>query len=183
MYATRISALKLVYSTKSGHDMLKAFAEKEHSSENIDFVDAVHHWQHHDQTIEEAGAIMHQFVGPTAETQVNLGARTVRQMQAEFKAAVDGGGPLKATLFDKAKNDTLKVIEKDTFARFNKDQERMEELFNKEFDEADSDHTGRISMENYVEWATRTPEVIQFYETLTHIKHKHKPQPAENGGA
>ena len=45
MYATRISALKLVYSTKAGHDMLKAYAEKEHSSENIDFVDAVVHWQ------------------------------------------------------------------------------------------------------------------------------------------
>jgi len=182
MYATRISALKLVYSTKSGHKMLKAFAEKEHSSENIDFVDAVHKWQSCEQSTEEAGAIMHQFVGPTAETQVNLGARTVRQMNADFKAAVENGTPLKPTTFDKAKNDVLKVIEKDTFARFNKDQERMEELFTKEFDEADADHTGRISMENYVSWATRTPEVIQFYESLTNIKHKTKPRP-ENGDA
>ena len=27
-----------------------------------------------------------------------------------------------------------------------------------------------------VEWATKTPEVIQFYESLTHIKHKHRPK-------
>ena len=51
-----------------------------------------------------------------------------------------------------------------------------------EFDEADADHTGRISMQNYIQWATKTPEVIQFYESLTAIKHKHRPKddaPAE----
>ena len=48
-----------------------------------------------------------------------------------------------------------------------------------EFDEADADHTGRISMQNYIQWATNTPEVIQ---SLTAIKHKHRPKddaPAE----
>ena len=42
--------------------------------------------------------------------------------------------------------------------------------------------TGRISMQNYIQWATKTPEVIQFYESLTAIKHKHRPKddaPAE----
>ena len=135
------------------------------------------HWQNSkDKSTEEAATIMHQYVGAMAETQVNLGARTVKKLNADFKAASDGGTPLAPDFFDKGKADILKVIEKDTFARFNKDQERMEELFSKEFEEADADHTGRISMQNYIEWATKTPEVIQFYESLTHIKHKHRPK-------
>ena len=177
MYATRISALKLVYSTKAGHDMLKAYAEKEHSSENIDFVDAVVHWQNStDHSTDEAEAVLKKFIGCNAESQVNIGARTQKKLEADFKAANANGTPLALEVFDKAKSDVLKVIEKDTFARFNKDQERMEELFSKEFEEADADHTGRISMQNYIEWATKTPEVIQFYESLTHIKHKHRPK-------
>ena len=183
MYATRISALKLVYSTKAGHDMLKAYAEKEHSSENIDFVDAVVHWQSSaDHSTDEAGAVIHKYIGASTDCQVNIGTRTQRKLEADFKAAVNNGAPLNPDVFDKAKGDILKVIEKDTFARFNKDQERMEELFAKEFDEADADHTGRISMQNYIQWATKTPEVIQFYESLTAIKHKHRPKddaPAE----
>ena len=137
MYATRISALKLVYSTKAGHDMLKAYAEKEHSSENIDFVDAVVHWQNSaDRSTDEAGAVLKKFIGCNAESQVNIGARTQKKLEADFKAANANGTPLALEVFDKAKSDVLKVIEKDTFARFNKDQERMEELFSKEFEEA-----------------------------------------------
>ena len=180
MYAARLNALKIVYKTKAGHQMLKEYAEKEYAGENVDFIDAVVNWQENASgSLSAAEEVMKQFVGATAETQVNLGAKTERKLRADLKAAAEGDAPLAPDFFDKAKGDIMKVIEKDTFARFSKDEARMEELLTREFDEVDSDNTGVISMDNYLDWARKTPEIVQWLETLTRLHSAASPVPGK----
>ncbi|KAK7250030.1 alpha-glucuronidase [Aureococcus anophagefferens] len=143
LYQTRVSALKLVYTSKAGHAMLQEFAESELSTENMEFVDAVDAWAAMDDAQRgtlAAGGLLDQFVGEAAKTPVNLPAKATAKLQAEYKAAVDGGvGTLGDAFFEESKKEILKVIEKDTFARFNKDRERMEALMKETFKEVDTD--------------------------------------------
>jgi hypothetical protein len=135
LYQTRVSALKLVYTSKAGHAMLQEFAESELSTENMEFVDAVDAWAAMDDAQRgtlAAGGLLDQFVGDAAKTPVNLPAKATAKLQADYKAAVDGGvETLGNGFFEESKKEILKVIEKDTFARFNKDRERMEALMNR----------------------------------------------------
>ncbi|KAH8098315.1 alpha-glucuronidase [Aureococcus anophagefferens] len=163
LYQTRVSALKLVYTSKAGHAMLQEFAESELSTENMEFVDAVDAWAAMDDAQRgtlAAGGLLDQFVGEAAKTPVNLPAKATAKLQAEYKAA--------------SKKEILKVIEKDTFARFNKDRERMEALMKETFKEVDTDTSGKISKDEYIAWAKQHPEVLAFYEHLTAQTHKIK---------
>ncbi|KAH8058488.1 alpha-glucuronidase [Aureococcus anophagefferens] len=178
LYQTRVSALKLVYTSKAGHAMLQEFAESELSTENMEFVDAVDAWAAMDDAQRgtlAAGGLLDQFVGEAAKTPVNLPAKATAKLQAEYKAAVDGGvETLGDAFFEESKKEILKVIEKDTFARFNKDRERMDALMKETFKEVDTDTSGKISKDEYIAWAKQHPEVLAFYEHLTAQTHKIK---------
>ena len=168
IYKSKANALRLVFDTKTGHDMLVSFASKERCAENIDFLDAVTAWQAKasagDVDAAEAKRIHDFYCTDIAPYPVNLGARTKKLLDAGLAQE-----PLAPDLFDKAKKDIMKLIEQDTFARFNKDKDRLDELVKKLFVEVDKSHTGKIERDEYVEWAKNNPEVTQFYQPLTKL--------------
>ena len=176
LYQTRVAALKLVYTSKAGHAMLQEFAETELSTENMEFVDAVDAWaalEDVQRGTAAAGGILAQYVGDAAVTPVNLPSKAVEALKAKHdEALANGVETLESSFFDESKAEILKVIEKDTFARFNKDQERMEALMKETFKEVDTDHSGMIQKDEYVAWAKKHPEVLGFYEHLTSMTHK-----------
>lgn len=175
MHATRLSALKVVYTSKVGHAMLHDMAEKEHSPENIEFLDDVEAWAHlpDDQRgIEAAGGLLDRYVGAQAMTPLNLPHQTCSDARRAYEAArAAGADTLDARFFDDVKREVFKVLEKDMFARFDRDRQRMTEIMRAAFDEVDVDHTGRISKEQYVVWAKKNPEVLVFYDQLTKMTH------------
>jgi hypothetical protein len=168
IYKSKANALRLVFDTKAGHDMLESFASKEHCAENIAFLDAVTAWAAKaaagDASAAEAAHVHDTYCTEIAPYPVNLSART--------KKLLDEGlakDPPPPDLFDKARKDILKLIEQDTFARFNKDKDRLDELVKKLFVEVDKSHTGKIERDEYVDWAKNNPEVTQFYQPLTKL--------------
>ncbi|KAJ8599388.1 hypothetical protein CTAYLR_007032 [Chrysophaeum taylorii] len=171
MMTSRASALKLLMSSTSGRKSLLNFASREHSGENLDFLLDVDNW---DSSDTQTGAlIMARFIGDTAETPVNLSAKCAKECLATFQAA--GGNDavdLPPTLFLKAKNEILKTIERDTFARFNKDKEEVDILVANLFAEVDTGRTGKIDKAEYIAWANENPQVIDFYNRLTAVVEK-----------
>lgn len=171
IYKSKANALRLVFQSAAGHDMLNAFAEREHCAENIDFLDAVGAWG---RTAAEAGAgdvaearhIRDTFCTDIAPTPVNLSHKTMKALTAAM--AADAYPP---DLFELAKKDILRLVEQDTFARFNKDKERLGKLVDDLFLEVDKSRTGKIEKGEYVEWARGNPEVTKFYQPLSKLTH------------
>ena len=122
MYSTRISALKVIYTSKVGHAMLHDMAEHEHCAENFDFLDAAEAWAAlPDDTrgLDAAKHIVATYIGDSAATPVNLPGKVIKTIvEGVGAASAAGRDTLQPDFFDAAKVEILKMVEKDLFSRF-----------------------------------------------------------------
>lgn len=176
MLTSRTSALKLFISSRSGREILGNYAMREHSGENIHFLVDVDTWKS-SKDVTLGVSIVQSYIGDSSVTPVNLSSKCVKTCLTAFESA--GGEQatsLPDGLFDKCEAEILRMIERDTFARFNMDKEQVESLIEKLFAEVDSSETGKIEKAEYLLWARKNPEAIDFYNRLIGIVRKLKPQ-------
>jgi len=99
-------------------------------------------------------------------------AKAAHEAVAAAGANSDGADATAATggldpkMFDSAVDQIYKLIEKDMFARFRKQDEQMSELVDKIFHEVDGNGDGLLQFEEFEAWVQSAPDVLSFLTDL-----------------
>lgn len=77
------------------------------------------------------------------------------------------GAPLPATLFDEAQREIYKIIDKDSFSRFKKNDEEVHALCDALFSDCDRAKSGYITLEDYQNWVRNNPDSMNFLREIS----------------
>jgi CRP-like cAMP-binding protein len=111
------------------------FADKEHASENVIFVDAVsvfkagHATRGSESNLEMAEKIIHDYLDQDAARQVNVPQAMVKRCHAEYEAMASKIDPTRRNpplvLFDACRDEVVKMMEMGSLSRFKKSSQYL----------------------------------------------------------
>jgi hypothetical protein len=89
-----------------------------------------------------------------------------------FDDAVSAGNAIPSSLFDASQTEIYKIIDKDSFSRFKKNDNEINELCDALFRDCDIDNSGLITLEEYQKWVDKNPDAMNFIKELNdHSNH------------
>lgn len=164
-------ALKLRYllQTEEGTAEFEQQLATEYSHENLEFWKLAREYTNlpDGQRAAEAKRLMDEFVVNGAPQQVNLPATMQAPLVDQWRAIEKEGTEPPANIFEGASKEIFKLMENDTFRRFQHDTGQVDKLVNDFFDKADVNKTGEITFEQYREWVMANPSVLVFFNELS----------------
>ena len=104
--------------------------------------------------------------------QVNISNTMVKQCLKTFEDAMSASKPIPNTLFDESQTEIYKIIDKDSFSRFKKNDDEINELCDALFHDCDVDKSGCISLEEYKQWVETNPDAMNFIRELNDESNK-----------
>ncbi|HWE57489.1 MAG TPA: hypothetical protein VG435_18425 [Acidimicrobiales bacterium] len=115
--------------------LLHAYAQKEFSAENVEFLRAVATFEASGD-LNQAAEIYGQYVSADAAQQVNLPASMRKDLEEIFGPDKEGIGP--PSVFDSAKGEIIALLRRDTFVRFRAAAVAAQQKMMKEYVDANS---------------------------------------------
>ena len=166
-FATKMNSLKLVMHTDSGREALLEFASSEFSDENVRFLRAAEEWKDNGRGSEAAKILFETYLIVDAPQTVNISGKTRKMLAKAFDDLMaDSTIIISPDFFDVPMTEVYQLVEKDTFMRFRKKTDTMDELFEQIFLELDSSGDQLIQKEEYLEWVRSHPESLAFMTDL-----------------
>ena len=161
---TVTSTLQSLLQTRAGLVSFQKHLQSEFSEENIWFAEAALSFGASKPPVDMARAngILEKFVVPGAPQEVNISSSQQSTIMQAFEEAEASGGPVARDVFEEARVEIFKLMERDNFSRFQKDEDKMNELIDSFFQEADTDGDSKISAEEFARFCRSTPEALAF---------------------
>ena len=173
--STVCANMESLLKTEEGHASFTAHLEDEYSVENIEFYNATGEFREHstatfmgrmapEELMAKGVAILETYVKSSAEKEVNISAGKQAAIVAAFEAVAASASErcVAPTVFDDARDEVKKLMERDNFGRFSKNAEKLGAMADKFFADADSNNDGKVSKEEYHRWAEVHSEAVEF---------------------
>ncbi|CAM9942487.1 unnamed protein product, partial [Scytosiphon promiscuus] len=160
--------LDFVLRLPAGKEAFLRHLKEEYAQENFYF------WQSSEQfasslpTVAKAQTLYDGYIREGAPKQarfrrlVNISAQTNEGIRNKWHAVQNGEAPLTRKLFTAAQAEVFNLMQKDNFERFRTNTRSMEDFVDCMFKEVDRSNNGRVSLEEYTEWATNNRDVMGF---------------------
>ena len=122
-----------------------------------------------DKRLARAKELHQEFIADGADQQVNLPSKVSSQVTADLKAAEDGAGEggVAETLFEAAEAEVFKLMERDTYSRFKRDEESTTRLVESFYREAGVEANSPVTFEQFRLWCLGNPTVLVCFTGLT----------------
>ena len=143
----------------------KKYLEKELSSENLDFWQAVKEYEElkgDDARLTRALEINAKYVEDGSPEQVNLPSDLVKVVT---KQLADKQAP--QDLFKRASDDIFKLMEKDTLSRFRSDPQAIEKLLDSFYKAVNLAPGKPVTFAKFKQWALREPTVLGLFTGIS----------------
>ena len=167
--ATVNLSLGQLLNTETGMNEFEAVLQKEYSEENLDFWRRARAYGSLDAgaaRLAEAESLVTEFVTEGSMRQVNLPSKVAQKVAADFDAA-KGTGDAPADLFDDASAEIFRLMERDTYSRFRRDEQSIKKLVASFHREAGVGENDNVTFEQFRIWALSNPAVLICFTGLT----------------
>ncbi|GMH71300.1 hypothetical protein TrLO_g1923 [Triparma laevis f. longispina] len=167
---SKLTHVEFLMKNDAAKKIMKDHMASEYTEENGRFYEAVNEWKKLEApTVEETEAIIDMYIRVGSEQQVNISSSMANSCVEMLSTAKTSGNPVPKDIFDASHTEIYKIIDKDSFSRFKKNDDEIDKLCNALFDECDDDGSGCISLEEYKEWVQSNPDAMNFLRELNSV--------------
>ena len=169
--ATVSLSLGRLLDTETGMQEFEAQLQKEYSEENLEFWRAAKAYAELDDgaaRLKEAQRMHEEFILEGSMRQVNLPSTIASKATAGVEEASASGEAPPLDLFEQASAEVFKLMERDTYSRFKRDDESIKKLVASFHREAGlGEGESNVTFEKFSTWAKANPSVLICFTGLT----------------
>ena len=166
---SKLTHVEFLMKNDKAKKLMEQHMAHEYTEENGAFYTSVVEWKRHEfPTIESTEEIVNKFIRVGAEMQVNISSSMADKTVKTLEEAKASGSKVPKGIFDAAHEEVYKLIDKDSFSRFKKNDQEIQELCDALFNDCDHDHSGVVTLEEYKTWVKSNPEAMNFLRELNH---------------
>ncbi|GMH96115.1 hypothetical protein TrST_g4638 [Triparma strigata] len=167
---SKLTHVEFLMKNDAAKKVMEEHMASEYTEENGRFYEAVNEWKKiEDPTVENTAPIIDTYIRVNSEQQVNISSGMAAACVDAFESARDSGGKIPKDLFDASQKEIYKIIDKDSFSRFKKNDDEIDKLCDALFKECDHDGSGCITLPEYKAWVQSNPDAMNFLRELNSV--------------
>mmetsp|Transcript_16744 Transcript_16744/g.33408 ORF Transcript_16744/g.33408 Transcript_16744/m.33408 type:complete len:398 (+) Transcript_16744:95-1288(+) len=163
---SKLTHVEFLMKNDKAKQLMEKHMASEYTEENGQFYTAVVEWKKHEfPTLEMTEEIVNKFVRVGSELQVNISSSMSDKVVKALEEA-KASGKVPKDIFDEAHKEIYKIIDKDSFSRFKKNDGEIQELCDALFAQCDKDGSGQVTLDEYKAWVKSNPDAMNFLRDL-----------------